>query len=109
MTTGYNLNLKEGKDFVMKNNHWLPKKMGVTYFAFGKTLYCVNSESRIPSHEYLHIAQYNKHNIPMVIFHYLQNFIKNYLKSKNPGMAFKEIPFELEAREFEGKIGKYMG
>lgn len=99
----YNLELKEGVDFFVKRNHWIPKRMGVDYFAFGKTLYFKNSEKNIPRHEFLHIAQFHKFGTSMVIGHYIYHLVKNLFKFKKFPKAFVEIPFEVEARNYEAE------
>ncbi len=106
MKNQYNLGLQEGKDFFLKKNHWLPEKMGVDYLAFGKTLYVRNSDPVIPRHEFYHIAQFHKFGIPMVVGHYIYHLVKNLIKYKSLQDAFIEIPFEIEAREYEAKMSK---
>lgn len=97
----YNLELKAGKDFSIKENHWLPNKMGADFFVFGKTMYCRNAMTKLPKHEFLHIAQFRKYGSFLVILHYLFYLSKNGLKYRNFGKAFQAVPFEVEARKFE--------
>lgn len=97
----YDLNLEHNVDFFTKENHWLPKKIGVQYLALGKTLYSDRTIETIPDHEFLHIAQFRKYRIPGVLVHYLFHFAKNYFSCFDLGQSFKNIPFEVEAREFE--------
>ena len=101
----YNLNLVLNEDFFAKEEHWLPRKMGVQYFAFGNVLYCDKKIDEIPAHEFLHIAQFHKYGIFRVIWHYLYHFVANYKKSMSAGEAFMLIPFEVEAREYERSKG----
>ncbi len=103
MDTKYNLDLKEGIDFFVKKDHWIPKKMGVDYFAFGKTLYYRNSENRIPKHEFFHIVQFHRFGTLSVLFHYCYHLFKNSIKYKNFSKAFAQVPFEIEAREYEAR------
>jgi len=97
----YKLDLQSGKDFYVAENHWLPNKMGVDFFVFRKTMYCRKKMEIIPKHEFLHVAQYRKYGTFLVITHYLFYLIVNLIKYRNFGKAFKEVPFEVEARRFE--------
>lgn len=104
MTNRYNLNLKAGVDFKVKRNHWLPGKLGIGCIAFGRTLYLRGSEERIPQHEFLHIAQFHKFGVIKVVSLYLFHIIKNYRRFGNFRDAFREVPFEKEARDFEAGL-----
>jgi len=97
----YNLNLKEGVDFRVKRGHWLPTKLGIECIAFGKTLYCRTANGDVPKHEYFHIVQFSRYGVARVVFHYLFHVGKNCCRYWNLGKAFREVPFEVEAREFE--------
>lgn len=100
-------NLEEGVDFLVRKGHWLPRKLNVECVAFGKTLYLRDSNGRIPNHEYMHLLQFRKHGTPVVVAHYLLHFFRNCLAHKNLGIAFQNIPFEVEARHFENERGRY--
>lgn len=97
----YNLNLQAGKDFIIKENHRIPQKMGVDFFVFGKTMYCRGKMEKLPDHEFLHVAQFRKYGSFLVVLHYLFYLTVNMLKFGNFGAAFKAVPFEVEARRFE--------
>jgi hypothetical protein len=97
----YNLNLQAGKDFAVKENHRIPQKMGVDFFVFGKTMYCRGKMEKLPNHEFLHVAQFRKYGSFLVVLHYLFYLSVNMVKFRNFGEAFKAVPFEVEAREFE--------
>ena len=99
----YNTDLQEGEDFFVKENHWIPKKLKVEYFAFGDTLYCRGKKGSLPKHELLHISQFRKYGVVYVVAHYFFHFVRNYLKSGNGSRSFLEIPFEMEATAFETK------
>ncbi len=101
LTNKYNLNLKPGEDFNIIENHWIPKKMGTEFFVFGKTMYCNNNMIKIPKHEFLHVAQFKKYGIFLVTLHYLFYISVNFIRYRNLGKAFSQIPFEIEARNFE--------
>ena len=100
MKKKYNLNLREGVDFKVKECHWLPEKMNVDYFVFRKTMYCRNHRVHLPKHEFLHLAQFNKYGTVVTLIHYLYYGIKNIIKYRKLSTAFQEIPFEVEARAF---------
>jgi hypothetical protein len=104
MKNSYNLDLKAGVDFMVKRQHWLPEKIGVECIAFGRTLYVRSSDDRIPKHEFLHIAQFHKYGIAHVVLHYLFHVARNYRRFRNFRDAFREIPFEKEARDFEAGV-----
>ncbi len=97
----YNLKLQAGVDFYIRENHWIPKKMGVDFFVFGKTMFCKNKMEKLPKHEYLHIAQFRKYGMFLVLLHYNFYITINMLKYWNFGKAFNKVPFEIEARNFE--------
>lgn len=97
----YNLDLKEGVDFKVKRGHWLPAKLGIECIAFGKTLYCRAADGDVPKHEFLHIVQFSRYGVARVIFHYLFHISRNYFRYCNFAKAFREVPFEVEARDFE--------
>ncbi|MCI5222035.1 MAG: radical SAM protein [Candidatus Electrothrix sp. AR4] len=97
----YNLTLQEGHDFHLLAGHWLPMKLNVPYIALGNKLYCQSEGSEIPRHEFLHIAQFDKYGFSGVISHYLRHMLVNYIHCRNAGEAFRNIPFEQEARLFE--------
>ncbi len=95
----YNLKLILDKDYFVKEEHWLPRRMGVQYFAFGKTLYCDRKVKVIPSHEFLHIAQFNKYGTVRVIGHYIYHLVINYKNGSNLGEAFRRV---LNLPQFNG-------
>ena len=101
MKGGYNLALKEGLDFKVRRRHWLPEMLGVECIAFGKTLYFKRVDGDIPKHEFLHLAQFHKYGVVRVIVHYLFHVARNLCRYGNFRDAFREVPFEREAREFE--------
>jgi len=97
----YNLNLVAGKDFTIRENHSLPAKIGAEIFVFGRTMYFRNSMTKLPKHEYLHVAQFRKYGRFLVLLHYLFFLGVNMLKYRNFAKAFEAVPFEVEARKFE--------
>ena len=101
MSQEYDLTLREGIDFRVKRGHWLPRKLGVPCIAFGRTLYCLAADAVVPKHEYLHIAQFHKYGVTRVVLHYLCHVARNYRRLGNFGAAFREVPFEVEARDYE--------
>lgn len=103
MSDKYNLELREGVDFRVKRGHWLPSKLGVEWFAFGRTLYCRSVNGDIPRHEFLHIAQFARYGVARVILGYLFHLGRNYCRYRSFGKAFRNVPFEVEARSFEAE------
>lgn len=101
MKAEYNLDLKEGVDFRVKRAHWLPEKLGIEWIAFGKTLYCRTADGDVPKHEFLHIVQFSRYGVVRVVVHYLFHASRNFCRFGNLGKAFREVPFEVEARQFE--------
>lgn len=97
----YNLNLLPNRDFSILENHRLPAKLNVEFFVFGTTLYCKGKLTKMPNHEYLHIAQFNKYGIAISTFHYIYHITINMFKLKNFKKAFENVPFEVEARCYE--------
>jgi len=97
----YNLNLEVGKDFLIIENHRIPQKMGVDFFVFGRTMYCRGKLEKLPTHEFLHVAQFRKYGSFLVVLHYLFYLAVNLVKFRNFGKAFQQVPFEVEARKFE--------
>jgi hypothetical protein len=104
----YNLDLKPGVDFRICENHWLPRKMGAAVFVFGKTMYFSGRMEKLPAHEYLHVAQFRKYGRLRVLMHYLYHLPLNYARSGNFATAFRNVPYEVEARNFEsGRFADY--
>lgn len=97
----YDLNMKAGRDFQLLTEHWLPIWLGVPYIALGRKLYCKNDCTKIPRHEYLHIAQFRRYGYFLVISHYLWYLVINSMRYRNVADAFRNIPFEQEAQCFE--------
>jgi len=101
MNGAYNLDLKEGIDFRIKRGHWFPKKLGVEWIAFGRTLYCRNVDGEVPRHEFLHIVQFSRYGVIRVILHYVFHLARNFCRFRNFAVAFRQVPFELEAGDYE--------
>jgi hypothetical protein len=97
----YNLTIEPNKDFYIRENHWIPQRLGVQFFAFRKTLYCNSKLTALPNHEILHIAQFKKFGVARVAVHYLLHLTTNYFRTFDFAIAFRDIPFEREAREYE--------
>jgi MoaA/NifB/PqqE/SkfB family radical SAM enzyme len=97
----YNLELREGVDFRVKRGHWLPKRLGIEYIAFAKTLYCRQDRAEVPRHEFLHIAQFSRYGVFRVTLHYLFHVARNYCRYGNFAEAFRRVPLEVEAVDYE--------
>ncbi|WAC08496.1 MAG: hypothetical protein OS130_04695 [Thermodesulfobacteriota bacterium] len=100
MKSKYNIYLKEGVDFNVKEKHWFPQKMNIEYIVVGKSIYCRGYKGKISRHEFLHLAQFKKYGTVIVLMHYIYYGIKNLIKYRKLSTAFREIPFEIEARTF---------
>ncbi len=100
MKTKYNLDLMEGRDFKVKRGHWLPKRLNVDCFVFGKVMYCRPHGGGLPKHEFLHLAQFEKYGTVMVMIHYVFHGVTNLIRYRKLSTAFQQIPFEVEARAF---------
>lgn len=101
MKDAYQLDLKEGVDFRVKRGHRLPRKLGSEYIAFGRTLYCRDEDAAIPRHEFLHLVQFRRYGVPRVVLHYVFHITTHFCRHRNLRTAFREVPFEVEARAFE--------
>ena len=99
----YRMDLVEGRDYRMRPNHSLPQKIGAEIVVIGRNVYCAGELSELPRHEYLHVAQFRKYGRLLVLLHYGFFFPLNILRFWNGKRAFREIPFEREAREFEAQ------
>jgi len=97
----YHLDIQEGVHFRVKRGHWLPRRLGVDCVAFGRVLYLQRPDAPIPRHEFLHLVQFRTYGIPRVVCHYLFHAAQNYRQCRNLAKAFRDIPFEREARAFE--------
>lgn len=101
----YDLDLQEGVHFRVERGHWLPRRLGVDCVAFGRVLYLRHPDAAIPRHEFLHLVQFRTHGTPKVICHYLFHTVRNYVRHRNWAAAFRDVPFEKEARAFAGEEG----
>lgn len=99
------LSLRRGVDFELKPGHWLPKRLNLPYLALGRTIYGRSDDDAVPTHELLHVAQFADHGLHGVLLHYAKHFGKGLLQHRQPGRAFAEVPFEVEARAFAARVG----
>ena len=96
----YDLGLKEAEDFRVLRNHWLPRALGLEYLALGTRLFARGDPPELPRHEFLHLAQFRRFGAGYVLRHYLYHLARNLLRTRSLGRAFREVPFEVEARAF---------
>ena len=89
-----------GIDYRVRRSHWLPRRLGIEWFAWGQTLYGRSPVGPLPAHEFWHLEQNRKFGMARVVFHYLCHFFRNYLRKRRAGEAYLAIPFEVEARAF---------
>lgn len=97
----YDLSLARGIDFRVKENHWLPRVLGADLIAFGRTLFARSLCPQVPHHEFLHLAQFRRHGVAGVLTHYVYHGVWNLVRERRLGAAFRDVPFEREARAFQ--------
>jgi hypothetical protein len=69
MNRKYRFDLREGADFRVQREHWLPDKLGVECIAFGKALYVRRRDGAILRHEFLHLVRFRTCGAPRVVLH----------------------------------------
>lgn len=97
----YELELRRGVDSAVREHSWLAKRLKAPYIALGSTLHASGAVRVVPRHEFLHVAQFRRCGVAGVILHYLRHGLANLLRCRNLGRAFRDVPFELEARAYE--------
>ena len=97
----YQLGLRRGIDYAVREHSPLAKRLGIRYLALGSTLFSSGAVSEVPHHEFLHIAQFRRFGVPRVILHYLRHGIGHLIRTRDLGAAFRDVPFEVEARAYE--------
>jgi MoaA/NifB/PqqE/SkfB family radical SAM enzyme len=97
----YPLGLRRGVDYTVREDAPLARRLGVRYLALGSTLFSSGAVSEVPHHEFLHLAQFHRFGVPRVILHYLRHLIANLARTGRFGQAFRDVPFEVEARAYE--------
>lgn len=88
-------------------NHWLPPLLGAEAVTVGNTIYYRKQKSAsypyqwLRNHEMVHVEQYKKYGVYGFLFMYLIYYLVGRLKGKDHWSAYKDIPFEIEARKAE--------
>ena len=55
----------------------------------------------VPHHEFLHLAQFRRFGVPRVLAHYVRYAAAGFVRHRDLGRAFREVPFEVEARAYD--------
>lgn len=97
----YDLTLVPGIDYTVFPSHWLAKYTNLPIIAWGRALYFKEPLTYLPYHEYLHLAQFHKFGIFRVLCHYIYHGGINWLQTRKLKTAFAQIPFEVEARQYQ--------
>lgn len=86
-------------------NHWLPKLLKANAVTIGKHIFYARSpqlvSDRLRRHEFAHVKQYKKYTIPGFLIIYFYEYLKGRISGLTHLKAYKNIPFEKDAREYE--------
>ena len=98
----------------MKFNHWLPKLLskltgtGIAGIVIFKTAYFPQSREDTPKktiiHEKTHIRQQEEDGFFWFLINYISEFLINYVRYFSFQKAYRNISYEVEAREAERDI-----
>jgi len=97
----YQLGLRRGVDYAVREHSWVAKRLRIRYLALGSTLLSSGAVSEVPHHGFLHLAQFRRFGVLRVIFHYVRHGVGNLVRCGELGKAFRDVPFEAEARAYE--------
>jgi MoaA/NifB/PqqE/SkfB family radical SAM enzyme len=97
----YALALTRGADYAVREHSWLARRLNVRYLALGSTLHASGPVPNVPRHEFLHLAQFRRFGIVRVLAHYVRHAAVGLIRHRDPGRAFRDVPFEAEARAYE--------
>jgi MoaA/NifB/PqqE/SkfB family radical SAM enzyme len=97
----YRLGLRRGVDYAVREHSWVARRLQIPYLALGSTLFSSGAVSEVPHHEFLHLAQFCRFGVMRVVLHYLRHGIGNLVRCGELGKAFRDVPFEVEARAYE--------
>lgn len=90
-------------------NHWLPPIMGAEAVTVGNTIYYRKAKSAsypykwLRNHEMVHVMQYKKYGLVGFLVLYFVWYLIGRMQKKDHWKAYKDIPFEIEARKAEYK------
>lgn len=86
-------------------NHWLPVFMHAEAVCIGRTIYYRGPKHSVwpalRKHEMKHVEQYEKYGLLGFLVIYLFWYTVGRLQGKDHWGAYKDIPFEVEARAAE--------
>ena len=89
----------------MKYNHWLPKLLKVNAIVLFQVIYyaMVKGEvsARLRRHEEKHVQQQQQEGSIIFKIKYVYEFTSNYIRYRNFWKAYRNISYEVEAREAE--------
>ena len=97
----YRLTIERGVDYAVREHSWLAKRLNVRYLALGSTLHASGAVTDVPRHEFLHLAQFRRFGVLRVVAHYVRHAVAGLARHRHVGRAFRDIPFEVEARAYE--------
>jgi MoaA/NifB/PqqE/SkfB family radical SAM enzyme len=97
----YPLGLARGVDYAVREHSWLARRLNVRYLALGSTLHASGPVAGVPHHEFLHLAQFRRFGVPRVLAHYVRHAAAGFVRHRDLGRAFREVPFEVEARAYD--------
>lgn len=94
-------------EVIEKFNHWLPILLKANAVTIGNTIYYEREKTvKYPwewlrNHEMVHVEQYKRYGVPLFLALYLTYYLIGRLQGKDHWQAYKDIPFEVEARKAE--------
>ena len=92
----------------MKYNHWLPKLLKVNAIVLFQNVYYAMPKGKVSNrllrHEEKHVVQQREEGIIMFKIKYIYEFAVNYVRYRNFWKAYRNISYEVEAREAERDI-----
>ena len=90
---------------MQKYNHWLPKLLKVNGIVLFKTIYyrqkSIYVSDRLRWHEEKHVEQQEKEGSLIFKVKYVYEFVVNYIRYRKFWQAYRNISFEIEARQAE--------
>ena len=89
----------------MKYKHWIPKLLKVNAIVIFQTIYYAMPEEKVSDrlrrHEEKHVQQQREEGNIIFKIKYVYEFLVNYIKYRKFWKAYRNISFEVEARQAE--------
>lgn len=89
----------------MKYNHWLPKLINVNAIVLFQTIYYAMPKAKVSDrlrrHEEKHVEQQKEKGSLVFKIKYVYEFIINYIRYWKFWKAYRNISYEIQAREAE--------